>query len=68
MAQEQTAGGACAAARGTITFIYSRDLREAHAFYGGVLGLPLRADKGVVKFYALPGGANSLGVVEEGVS
>ena len=68
MSQEQTAGGAGATARGAITFIYSSDLDAAHAFYGGALGLPLRADKGVARFYALPGGANSLGVVKEGVS
>lgn len=53
---------------GTITFLYSRDLQASRRFYTEGLQLALRSDKGAVGFYALPGKAASLGVVQEGVS
>lgn len=53
---------------GTITFVYSRDVEASRRFYAEGLGLRVRSDKGVVVFYALPGRATSLGVVQEGVS
>eukprot|EP00312_Isochrysidales_sp_CCMP1244_P006521 CAMPEP_0196673322 /NCGR_PEP_ID=MMETSP1090-20130531/2883_1 /TAXON_ID=37098 /ORGANISM="Isochrysis sp, Strain CCMP1244" /LENGTH=382 /DNA_ID=CAMNT_0042011079 /DNA_START=1 /DNA_END=1149 /DNA_ORIENTATION=+ len=52
---------------GSITFLYSSRLADARRFYSHDLGLPLRRDGGVL-FFALPGGAASLGIVPEGTS
>ena len=57
-----------AALDGTITFLYSADADASRRFYEVGLGLRVRADKGAVVFYSLPGRAASLGVVREGVS
>ena len=57
-----------AALDGSITFLYSADADASRRFYEAGLGLRVRADKGAVVFYSLPGRAASLGVVREGVS
>mmetsp|Transcript_102307 Transcript_102307/g.312914 ORF Transcript_102307/g.312914 Transcript_102307/m.312914 type:complete len:333 (-) Transcript_102307:331-1329(-) len=54
--------------RGGITFVYSKLWDESRHFWGKVMGLRVRADKGSVVFYELPGTASSLGVVKQGVS
>ena len=63
-----TAAGHPSHLDGTITFLYSRDLEASRQFYSKGLHLSVRSDKGAVIFYALPGKAASLGVVQEGVS
>ena len=54
--------------KGSITFVYSSNFEASRLFYGSDLSLSVRADKGSVIFYALPGGASSLGVVQQGFS
>eukprot|EP00658_Telonema_sp_P-2_P031066 TRINITY_DN23329_c0_g1_i1.p1 TRINITY_DN23329_c0_g1~~TRINITY_DN23329_c0_g1_i1.p1 ORF type:complete len:316 (+),score=66.96 TRINITY_DN23329_c0_g1_i1:115-1062(+) len=53
---------------GTIVFVYSTEFEASRTFYEQALGLQLKDDRGFVVFYSLPGTANSLGVVSQGVS
>jgi catechol 2,3-dioxygenase-like lactoylglutathione lyase family enzyme len=46
-----------------ITFLFVEDLERSHAFYGGVLALPLALDQGTCRIYRVCGGAY-LGVCE----
>jgi LmbE family N-acetylglucosaminyl deacetylase/catechol 2,3-dioxygenase-like lactoylglutathione lyase family enzyme len=54
--------------RGAITFIYSERYEESQTFYRDAIRLEHRWQKGPATFFALPGGKNSLGIVQQGVS
>ena len=40
-----------------VTFLYTQDLAASHAFYAGVLGLPLVLDQGTCRIYRVSGTA-----------
>ncbi len=40
-----------------VTFLYTQDLETSHAFYAGVLGLPLVLDQGTCRIYRVSGTA-----------
>lgn len=59
--------------KGSIVFFGTRNLEDTHAFYQGLLQLPLERDQGQCRIYGVPGGGGlgfctHLPVVHQGKS